>query len=99
MQRAFSRRHDVPDRSDYRNKRDVTCGSSSTGWARRRLSTCRSPEGNEIMPESVESPNSSRRRILIVEDEVLIGMLLEDMLGDLGYDIAASASRVEEAKN
>jgi CheY-like chemotaxis protein len=37
------------------------------------------------------------RRVLVVEDEVLIGMLLEDMLSDLGYEIAATASRVEEA--
>jgi CheY-like chemotaxis protein len=37
------------------------------------------------------------RRILVVEDEVLIGMLLEDMLGDLGYEIAGTASRLDEA--
>jgi len=37
------------------------------------------------------------RRILVVEDEVLIGMLLEDVLQDLGYEIVATASRVDEA--
>jgi len=37
------------------------------------------------------------RRILIVEDELLIGMLLEDMLVELGYQVAGSASRVEDA--
>lgn len=37
------------------------------------------------------------RQILIVEDEALIGMLLEDMLGDLGYQVAATATRVDEA--
>ena len=37
------------------------------------------------------------RRVLVVEDEILIGMLLEDMLGDLGYTVAATASRVDEA--
>jgi CheY-like chemotaxis protein len=42
-------------------------------------------------------PPTARRRVLVVEDEILIGMLLEDMLGDLGYTIAATASRVEEA--
>jgi CheY-like chemotaxis protein len=36
-------------------------------------------------------------RILVVEDEVLISMLLEDMLSDLGYAVAATASRVDEA--
>lgn len=37
------------------------------------------------------------RRILIVEDELLIGMLLEDMLVELGYQVAGTASRVEDA--
>ncbi|HET9902289.1 MAG TPA: response regulator [Xanthobacteraceae bacterium] len=37
------------------------------------------------------------RRILVVEDEILISMLLEDMLTDLGYEVAGTASRVEEA--
>ena len=42
-------------------------------------------------------PQAAARRILVVEDEILIGMLLEDMLGDLGYQVAAMASRIEEA--
>ena len=42
-------------------------------------------------------PPTTRRRVLVVEDEILIGMLLEDMLDDLGYRVAASASRFEEA--
>ena len=42
-------------------------------------------------------PPTARRRVLVVEDEILIGMLLEDMLGELGYAIAATASRVDEA--
>ena len=37
------------------------------------------------------------RRILVVEDEFLIRMLLEDMLADLGYELAGVAGRVEEA--
>lgn len=37
------------------------------------------------------------RRVLVIEDEVLIGMLLEDMLTDLGYVVAGTASRLEEA--
>jgi CheY-like chemotaxis protein len=36
-------------------------------------------------------------RILVVEDELMIRMLLEDMLGELGYTIAAQAGRVDEA--
>ena len=38
-----------------------------------------------------------RRRILVVEDEFLIRMLLEEMLSDLGYELAGVAGRVDEA--
>ncbi|MBS0248862.1 MAG: response regulator [Proteobacteria bacterium] len=37
-------------------------------------------------------------RILVVEDEFLIRTLLEDMLADLGHEIAASAATVDEAR-
>jgi CheY-like chemotaxis protein len=37
------------------------------------------------------------KRILVVEDELMIRMLLEDMLGELGYTIAAEAGRMDEA--
>jgi CheY-like chemotaxis protein len=37
------------------------------------------------------------KRILVVEDELMIRMLLEDMLGELGYTIAAEAARIDEA--
>ena len=36
-------------------------------------------------------------RVFVVEDEVMIRMLLEDMLADLGYEIVASAGGLEEA--
>jgi CheY-like chemotaxis protein len=36
-------------------------------------------------------------RIFVVEDEYLIRMLLEDMLADLGYEVAAAAGTVAEA--
>ena len=42
-------------------------------------------------------PATQAKRILVVEDEVMIRMLLEDMLGELGYTIAAEAARIEEA--
>lgn len=35
--------------------------------------------------------------IFIVEDDTLIAMLLEDMLGDLGYRVCASAPDLERA--
>jgi CheY-like chemotaxis protein len=37
-------------------------------------------------------------RVLVVEDEYLIRMLLEDMLADLGYDIAAAVGSIAEAR-
>ena len=37
------------------------------------------------------------KRILIVEDEPMIRMLLEDMLSELGYTVAAEAAGIEEA--
>jgi CheY-like chemotaxis protein len=37
------------------------------------------------------------KRVLVVEDELMIRMLLEDMLGELGYTVAAEAGRIDEA--
>jgi CheY-like chemotaxis protein len=49
-----------------------------------------------IVPNQAgESPPG--KRILVVEDELMIRMLLEDMLGELGYTIAAEAARLDEA--
>jgi CheY-like chemotaxis protein len=42
-------------------------------------------------------PAPHAKRILVVEDELMIRMLLEDMLGELGYTVAAEAARIEEA--
>jgi CheY-like chemotaxis protein len=37
------------------------------------------------------------KRILIVEDEVLVAMLLEDMVAELGAVVAGTASNLEQA--
>lgn len=37
------------------------------------------------------------RRVFIVEDESLLVMVLEDMLPELGYEVAASAASVSSA--
>lgn len=37
------------------------------------------------------------KNILVVEDEIMIRMLLEDMLGDLGYTIAGAVGRIDDA--
>src|SRR5262245_13444472 len=41
-------------------------------------------------------PNGTHR-VLVVEDELMIRMLLEDMLTELGYTVAAEAARIDEA--
>ena len=46
---------------------------------------------------SKEQSAAHGKRILVVEDELMIRMLLEDMLGELGYTIAAEAGRMGEA--
>ena len=38
-----------------------------------------------------------RQRALVVEDEVIIAMLIEEMLGELGYEVAATAGHLDEA--
>ena len=43
-------------------------------------------------------PGTAPARILVVEDESLIRMLLEDMLADLGHEVVATASSVSTAK-
>ncbi len=40
---------------------------------------------------------SAARRVLIVEDETIVAMLIEDMAAELGYEIAGLASRAETA--
>jgi CheY-like chemotaxis protein len=42
-------------------------------------------------------PAIKAKRILVVEDELMIRMLLEDMLGELGYTITVAATRLDEA--
>lgn len=39
----------------------------------------------------------SARRVLIVEDEMFVAMLIEDMLSELGHEVAGMASRVSTA--
>ena len=43
------------------------------------------------------SPDTAKRRVLVVEDEMLIGMLLEDMLTDMGHHVAAVVPRLKDA--
>ncbi|HSK30068.1 MAG TPA: response regulator [Candidatus Limnocylindria bacterium] len=38
-------------------------------------------------------------RVLIVEDEMMVAMLLEDMLSDLGHTVVGIASQIDAAMN
>jgi CheY-like chemotaxis protein len=46
---------------------------------------------------TLENNSGAARRILVVEDELMIRMLLQDMLADLGYTVAGEAGRIDEA--
>jgi CheY-like chemotaxis protein len=60
---------------------------------------------SSVLPSTVTNGDSrsmtetapAKRRVLVVEDEMLIGMLLEDMLIDLGHQVAAVVPRLKEA--
>jgi CheY-like chemotaxis protein len=48
--------------------------------------------------EMVESTAATaKRRVLVIEDEILISMLLEDMLAELGHEVAGVVPRLGEA--
>jgi CheY-like chemotaxis protein len=46
---------------------------------------------------SSEPVVAAGKRVLVVEDELMIRMLLEGMLNDLGHVVTAEAGRIEDA--
>lgn len=54
---------------------------------------------NEAPAPQGERAQAAKRRVLIVEDEYLVAMLVEDMLQGLGYEVASIASNIEAAKS
>ena len=46
---------------------------------------------------ATEAQPGKQAKLLVVEDDVLIRMLLADMLGEIGYAVAAEAGSVDEA--
>lgn len=44
-----------------------------------------------------ESTIRRARRVLVVEDEVIVGMLVEDMLQELGYEVTALSTHLDQA--
>ena len=49
------------------------------------------------VPRMTPEQDITGRRVLIVEDELMIRMLLQDMLADLGHTLAGEAGRIDEA--
>ena len=47
--------------------------------------------------ESNAESSAAGKRVLVVEDELMIRLLLQDMLDDLGHTLAGEAGRIEEA--
>lgn len=44
-----------------------------------------------------EPASIARNRILVVEDEAIVAMLLEDMLAELGYEVVGPVTRLDRA--
>ncbi len=67
------------------------------GWPpvrRKRRGAPRSQAGNDGMNETAPAPPL---RILIVEDDAMIGMLLGEMLEAMGYSVCSIATTEDEA--
>ena len=46
---------------------------------------------------ATEAQPGKQAKLLVVEDDALIRMLLADMIGEIGYTVAAEAGSVDEA--
>jgi CheY-like chemotaxis protein len=46
---------------------------------------------------TTEAQLATKAKLLVVEDDALIRMLLADMLGEIGYTVAAEATSIDEA--
>ena len=46
---------------------------------------------------ATEAQPAKPAKLLVVEDDALIRMLLADMLGEIGYTVAAEAASIDEA--
>ena len=50
-----------------------------------------------MTPNNTSSGALVGKRVLVIEDEALVGLLIEDVLVELGCELAGRASRLEEA--
>jgi CheY-like chemotaxis protein len=48
-------------------------------------------------PAQQEDAGSARLHVLIVEDEMVVAMLIEDMVVELGYEVSGVATQVADA--
>lgn len=55
------------------------------------------PCGHALQRPAVANDAISGARVLVVEDDMMISMLLEDMLTSLGFDVVGSVVSVQEA--
>jgi CheY-like chemotaxis protein len=46
---------------------------------------------------ATEAQPAKQAKLLVVEDDALVRMLLADMVGELGYTLAAEAASIDEA--
>jgi CheY-like chemotaxis protein len=46
---------------------------------------------------AAEAQPAKQAKLLVVEDDVLVRMLLADMLGEIGYTVSAEAASIDEA--
>lgn len=64
-----------------------------------RQSRANSPSAMHKPSNLVQLGNGGRKRIMLVEDEALVGMMMRDMLNDLGYFVVGPFCSVAEARS
>lgn len=62
-------------------------------WSARSMLQC--PTGETFL--GVQVAELKAKRVLIVEDELLLAMYLEELLNDLGHEVVCQATRIDTA--
>jgi CheY-like chemotaxis protein len=89
------------DKKPVKRQLPLSCSAVAIGWSQCIDRLIRTgfvavlSEGVKMASEA--QPRTQAKRILVVEDELMIRLLLEDMLSELGYTVAAEAARMDEA--
>jgi CheY-like chemotaxis protein len=96
------RRQEAGDQVIIKRQLPLSCSALSPSGGRNAsldrsdLDSCQFSRRGEGMATQAQ-PRTRAKRILVVEDELMIRLLLEDMLSELGYTVAAEAARMDEA--